>query len=57
MSRPAVLQNEVSQNSHLKVRSNYVLEGKKNGPVVLPDMILHCFGAASNIVSNVIGVS
>jgi hypothetical protein len=30
---------------------------KKNEPVVLPDMILHCLGAASNIVSNVIGVS
>jgi hypothetical protein len=56
MLRPAILQNEVSQNSHLKDRSNHILEGKKNGPVVLPDMILHCFGAASNIVSNVIGV-
>jgi len=57
MSRPAVLQNEVSQNNHLKDRNYYILEGKKNGPFVLPDMILRCFGAASNFVSNVIGVS
>ena len=56
MSSPVILQVEVSQNGHLKDRSNYILEGKKNGPVVRPDMILHCFDAASNIVSNVIGV-
>jgi hypothetical protein len=50
------LQTEVSQLSHLKDSSNYILEGKKNGPVVLPDMILHSFGAVSNNVRNVIGV-
>jgi len=57
MLRPAVLQNEISRNSHLKGRNYYILEGKKNGPFVLPDMILCCFGAASNFVSNVTGVS
>jgi hypothetical protein len=56
MSSPAILQIEVSKHTHLKDRSNYILEGEKNGPVVLPDVILHCFGVASNIVNNVIGV-
>jgi len=56
MSSAVILQIEVSIHTNLQDRSNYIPEGKKNGPVVLPDMILHCFVAASNIVSNVIGV-
>jgi hypothetical protein len=50
------VQTEVFQLSHLKDSSNYILQGKKNGPVVLPDMILCSFGAATNNVRKVIGV-
>ena len=51
------MQSEVSQNSHVKDGNYYILEGKKNSAFVLPDTILRCFGAASNFVSNVTGVS